>query len=324
MTEQKMSILIVDDNNQNLQVLAGILEGCGYDTGYAMSGMQAIKYVELEKPDLILLDVMMPEMDGYETCVRLKANPDYADIPIIFLTARIDITDIVKGFEAGGQDYITKPFNTAELKSRVKTHLDLKKTRDELLRSIEELRTAKDMIEQQNAKLNAMMASLDKQSRTDSLTGLCNRRCMMDRLMREEKKESGQDPVFALVMGDIDYFKSVNDTYGHLAGDQVLVTIAEIMQAVVRGGDLVCRWGGEEFLILFAGESAPQASGLTERIRDEVARKIFSTHHAVFHLTMTFGITAYRADDTLDILINRADQALYEGKRAGRNRIVVS
>mgnify|MGYP000925845942 CR=1 FL=1 len=324
MTEQRMSILIVDDNNQNLQVLAGILEGCGYDTGYAMSGMQAIKYVELEKPDLILLDVMMPEMDGYETCVRLKANPDYADIPIIFLTARIDISDIVKGFEAGGQDYITKPFNTAELKSRVKTHLDLKKTRDELLRSIAELRTAKDMIEQQNAKLNAMMASLDKQSRTDSLTGLCNRRCMMDRLMREEKKENGQDPVFTLVMGDIDYFKSVNDTYGHLAGDQVLVAIAEIMQSIVHSGDLVCRWGGEEFLLLFAGESAPQAAGLTEQIRDEVERKVFSTHHAAFHLTMTFGITAYQAGDTLDILINRADQALYEGKNAGRNRLVVS
>ncbi|MEA4888545.1 MAG: diguanylate cyclase [Clostridiaceae bacterium] len=324
MIERRMSILIVDDNNQNLQVLAGILEGCGYDTGYAMSGMQAIHYVELEKPDLILLDVMMPEMDGYETCVRLKANPDYASIPVIFLTARIDISDIVKGFEAGGQDYITKPFNTAELKSRVKTHLDLKKTRDELLRSIEELRTAKDMIEQQNAKLNAMMASLDKQSRTDSLTGLSNRRCMMDRLMQEEKKKTDPDKPLTLVMGDIDFFKSVNDTYGHLAGDQVLVTIAEIMQSTVQSDDLVCRWGGEEFLILFTDESTAKAADLTEQIRSEVARQVFSTHHANFHLTMTFGIAVHRANDTLDSLINRADQALYEGKRAGRNKIVVS
>jgi len=324
MTEQRMSILIVDDNNQNLQVLAGILEGCGYDTGYAMNGMQAIHYVELEKPDLILLDVMMPEMDGYETCVRLKANPDYASIPIIFLTARIDISDIVKGFEAGGQDYITKPFNTAELKSRVKTHLDLKRTRDELLRSIEELRTAKEMIEQQNAKLNAMMASLDKQSRTDSLTGLSNRRCMMDRLMQEEKKTIDPGNPLTLVMGDIDFFKSVNDTYGHLAGDQVLVTIAEIMQSTVQSDDLVCRWGGEEFLILFTDESTAKVAYLTEQIRSEVARQIFSTHHADFHLTMTFGIAAYQINDTLDSLINRADQALYEGKRTGRNRIVVS
>lgn len=322
MSDRKFSVLIVDDNSQNLQVLADILESCGYETGFAMSGKQALDYIKLEKPDLILLDVMMPDMDGYETCAILKRDPEYSEIPIIFLTAKVETEDIVKGFQVGGLDYIAKPFNSLELKSRVKTHLELKGSQDELRESFDELREAKNLIEIQNEKLNEVMKQLEILSKIDPLTELYNRRSMIEE-MESEEKNCQDNCSFTIVMGDIDFFKTVNDTYGHDCGDSVLKDISKVIKLVIRKQDSVARWGGEEFLILFKDYNADNAKELTERIRKAVSTHDFNFNNSKINITMTFGISQYTEGDTLDEVIKRADNALYEGKKAGRNTVII-
>jgi len=316
------SILIVDDNPHNLQVLSGVLDGCDYEIGLAMSGNEAIDYVKIEKPDLILLDVMMPEMNGYETCKFFKSKSDFSDIPIIFLTAKTEIEDIVKGFEVGGVDYIAKPFNSAELKSRVKTHLDLKKTRDDLKNSYESLVEAKKVIEIQNNKLSEAMVQLEILSNVDALTEIANRRSML-KAIRDQQLQLQGDETFSIVMADIDHFKIINDTYGHDAGDEVLKTIASIIQLSIRQNDYISRWGGEEFLVMFTSISIEKATALTERIRNSINSHVFMIAGKENTVTLTFGISDYHVGDSIDRVIKRADDALYKGKNSGRNKVVV-
>jgi diguanylate cyclase (GGDEF)-like protein len=322
LNDGKFSILIVDDNNQNLQVLADILEGCGYETGFAMNGKQALNYIKHEKPDLILLDVMMPEMDGYAACTNLKKNPEYSDIPVIFLTAKVEIEDIVKGFEVGGVDYISKPFNAVELKSRVKTHLELKRSRDEIRESYNELREAKNLIDIQHEKLNDIMKKLEILSNTDPLTELFNRRYIIKAMELEEEKCKTNNSSFTIVMGDIDFFKSVNDTCGHDCGDTILKDVSKIINSLIRNSDVLARWGGEEFLIMFTDHNVKNTDIITERIRKEINDHVFISNETKINLTMTFGISEFKKGDSLDDVIKRADNALYEGKRAGRNTVI--
>ena len=322
MNENPFSVLIVDDNKQNLMVLGDIMDGCGYETGFAMNGRQALEYLAQESPDLILLDVMMPEMDGYETCRILKDTPEHKDIPVIFLTAKVETEDIVKGFEAGGVDYITKPFNSLELKSRVKTHLTLKRAQEEAFAANEALKQANRSIEEKNKQLNQMITKLDILSKTDALTGLFNRRTINEEIGQQLSIREGRQIPFSVVMGDIDLFKNVNDTYGHDFGDLVLQEISGILSRSIRGDDVLSRWGGEEFLFILKDISAGDAVTLTERIRKKVEEHVFSFHDIQLHVTMTFGVSEFRPEDHLDDVVKRADTAMYRGKQSGRNRVV--
>jgi len=336
MAEQK--VLIVDDNPQNIQLAAAQLKGGDVSLAFARSGAEALAAIAEESFDLLLVDIMMPEMDGFELCTKIKENPGYRDVPLIFLTARDDKESIVRGFGVGAADYIAKPFFGPELAYRVRTHLRL---RDALVR-----------LEAINASLNVdLLEALEKEqdlSRTredlardnrklyeqatrDALTGLANRRSMTtvaeyeyDRLVRSKKK-------LGLILGDIDHFKRVNDTHGHDCGDRVLIKVAEVLVQSTRRQDQVARWGGEEFLILLPDTTARGAAIVAEKIRVAIRQESVTCYAGEsptsIGVTMTFGVAECDARSTpeapIETALRRADEALYEGKSSGRDRVCI-
>lgn len=330
MTNSKFTVLVVDDSTFNLNMLADVVDGSGHKLVLAKSGKQAFKCIELEKPDLILLDVVMPEMDGYHVCSHLKQDPKLKDIPIIFLTSRSHPEDIVKGFEVGGVDYITKPFNKVELTARINTHLSMKKAHDHIKRvnerlrqTLEELHEATLVIKRKNLLLEECNKKLEIASRVDVLTGLYNRRHIVEKIQEEIQRIKRSKSIFSLVLADIDYFKKVNDTYGHDCGDEVLRSVADCLRASVREQDVVARWGGEEFLIFLPDTEADGARILAERIRRNLTAKVTQCGRAAIETTMTFGVAEIRNNEDIDDVIKRADNALYAGKKNGRNCVIV-
>ncbi|MBC8014271.1 MAG: diguanylate cyclase [Sporomusaceae bacterium] len=318
------NVLIVDDNHDSLQILAEIVEKSGCQAVLAVDGEQALKYLELVKPDLILLDIVMPKMDGYEVCSRLKQDIDLRDIPVIFLTAKSEIEDIVKGFEVGGIDYVSKPFNMIELQARIKNHLVLKKCHDEIKVANAGLREVNKEIEIKNSELKQILEQLELTAKTDMLTGLYNRRHMVDEIKKEVAKCLRHTKSFSLIMADIDFFKRVNDTYGHNCGDYVLKLVAETLQFSIRKVDTVARWGGEEFLILLPETGEEGAELLAERIRKNVAEQAIHYNNALFNITITLGVAIFNSNEEVDEVIKRADKALYNGKEKGRNCVSIS
>lgn len=312
MGQEKPLILVVDDHPQNLRVAVSVLEESGFECALAMTGSEVVAFAESEQPDLILLDIMMPELDGYEVCRRLKANAATREIPVIFLTAKADSADLVRGFEAGGVDYVVKPFSHPELKSRVGVHVELKRSRDALKRYVAEL-------EAKSCELEAALGELEHASRTDHLTGLANRRYMLSRLQEEFARFARAGRPFSLLVGDVDHFKRINDTYGHDFGDQVLQTLSQLMKGNLRTQDLVSRWGGEEFLVLLPESDEEGALLVAERLRRHIEQLSFPATPSLHGVTITFGGTTARPGQSLEALIQEADEKLYEGKRAGRN-----
>jgi len=299
-------ILIVDDLPQNLQVLGSILRKNKYQIAVATNGQQAIDVLENISPDLILLDVMMPGIDGHEVCRRLKEQERTRDISIIFLTAKSETADIVKGFDLGAVDYITKPFNATELLSRVKTHIELKKNRDVILNLIDEL-------EEKNK-------ILEKLAVTDSLTRIFNHSHIIERLGNEiYAARRHQDPL-SITMFDIDHFKSINDTYGHQVGDDVLVAVTNTIKDALREIDIIGRYGGEEFLVVMRKTDRKGCYIASERIRQSI--QDLEWEHDNLQVTISGGIGTIESDsETAAAMIKRADECLYLAKKNGRNRI---
>lgn len=305
----QIKILLVDDTPVNLEIAGKVLEKEGYNLYITDNGLDAIDLVNETAFDLILLDIMIPEMDGFQICKTIKDNESYKEIPVIFLTAKVDIESIIYGFELGGVDYIRKPFHSLELLARVKTHVELMKMREEL--------------KTKNSKLQEAYNQLMILSKTDFLTKLYNRREMLERMEYEKVRHERSKASFCLLMGDIDFFKEVNDTYGHESGDLVLVTISELFINHTRKQDSVGRWGGEEFILLLPETTAAEGAILAEKLRKLVEEKVFSHKDNNFKVTISFGVSDYKSGQTLDILISDADRALYEGKKRGRNCIVI-
>lgn len=292
------TILIVDDTNANITILIELL-GNNYDILVSKNGKTALEMADENRPDLILLDVMMPEMDGFEVCKKLKENPELTDIPIIFLTAKSDENSIEMAYELGGSDYVTKPFRAKELRSRVKRELKVKKLQKEL----------------------KVLAS------TDSMTQLYNRRHFTQvsehifALARREKK------ALSLIIIDIDTFKNINDIYGHKVGDEVIITFAEILKKSQRQSDIACRFGGEEFVVLLPDTPIKDAKSVAEKIRTQVERIIMKTpFNETFGFTVSLGVSSVLVDieDDIELALFRADEALYEAKQKGRNCVCES
>lgn len=308
-----VTILIVDDHPANLRLLIETLKQSGWKTLVAINGDGAIRQSELARPDLILLDVMMPDMDGFETCRQMKQRESIKDIPVIFMTALADTVDKLKGFEVGGVDYITKPFQLMELLARVRVHLELKQAREEVIRINLELQSV-------NQQLLAYQRQLEQAARTDPLTGLPNRRDMMERLAEEYERVQRYHHPFAVALTDIDWFKKINDTFGHACGDAVLQEVARLLRGTIRKQDHVARWGGEEFLLLLPETDREGAMRMAERLRAVIARTALFYQDQPISITMTFGVYVIeRAAMTLDVALTYADQALYQGKNQGRN-----
>lgn len=299
-------ILIVDDSPVNLKIISGLL-GHAHEVLTACDGKSAIYQAIEKQPDLILLDIIMPGMDGLEVCKNLKSQAVTKEIPVIFITVVSEPQDIVKAFDAGGQDYITKPFSALELCARIKTHLELQVSREALKGYAREL-------EAKNKELNETLARLEVVAITDYLTGLPNRRYMMQQLS-EAASRSGMTPrQMTLVMADIDKFKVINDTYGHDCGDIVLKQIADTMRANLREQDIVARWGGEEFLFLLMDTDLAGGQVVADKIQRAIGINKHTYDGKEFSVTVSFGVVPFDAALDIDANIRKADEALYRIK----------
>jgi diguanylate cyclase (GGDEF)-like protein len=304
--KKRKRILVVDDHEDNIELLRARLEARGYEVEGASDGQAALDAVERICPDLILLDVMMPKMDGMEVVRRLKAKREANElpfIPVIMQTALDSTENKVEGLDAGADDYITKPINFAELEARVNAQLRIKALQSEL---------------------SALNNQLKRMSLTDGLTQIENRRSLNERLHEMWQHSVRLHEPISLVMCDIDKFKSVNDNYGHQAGDSVLKGFAQLLKGEAREIDRVGRYGGEEFLLILPGTVLDAAVTFAERLREKVERHTFSYEGGTLTRTMSCGVASSphpKVKDE-DSLLRAADDSLYVAKETGRNRVV--
>ncbi len=286
----KKTILIVDDTETNIDILLDLLHA--YDVVVATDGPTALEIVSEQHIDLILLDIMMPEMDGYEVCRQLKQNSTTSEIPIIFITAISSEESIEKAYDIGGNDYITKPFKPKELLARVNRELQLK----------------------------SLITHLEFIASHDAMTGIYNRRKFFE--LGEDMFQTKHPDIHA-VMLDIDKFKLINDTYGHPVGDQVIVAVSGVIGTFLKEGDIFGRLGGEEFAILSI-DSTQELQERLEKIRAAVAAKnVFSDDAQQINFTISSGMTRWNESmETIDALLKLADDALYDAKQSGRNKVI--
>lgn len=308
-------VMIVDDNPSNLKYIANIVKNSGHEYVMALNGEQVFEFMKNEKPDIILLDIMMPEMDGYTVCEQLKKDDNTKDIPVIFVTAKTEIGEIVKGFEVGGVDYVTKPFNSVILESRIRTHIELKKSKDKLKDYIAKLKET-------NVRLWQEKERSDYLANRDYLTGVFNRRYMGERMKEEHARLTRNKNTFCVGIFDIDNFKKVNDTYGHECGDFILVSLTKSISESIRIQDCFARWGGEEFILMLPETNLQGAKILFERIREKVEKAQYNYNGTILNITFTCGVAEISVDETIDNCIVRADNALYKGKCNGKNQVV--
>lgn len=289
-------ILAVDDQPDNLDLLLEILEENNFEVILAKNGKEALVQAEAERPDVILLDIHMPEMDGYQTCDELKKRDITKDIPVIFLTANTSEESLVKGLDLGAYDYVTKPFNEKELLARINVMVRIRET------------------EQKKTQMAV----------TDQLTGLYNRRHLEKRFKEEVSRAKRDGLPISCILMDIDYFKSINDTYGHDAGDFVLKELGGALKQNFREYDTVVRYGGEEFVVLLPSSRADDAVKKARELRKAIEEKDFVYSEQKIIVTLSIGVYGCEKDnceDNLEDFIKAADGALYAAKKSGRNRV---
>lgn len=290
-----MKVLIIDDDPASVALARQWLKKDGHGIVTAADGEEGLAMAVREEPDLILLDVQMPGMNGFQVCERLKADSRIRHIPVIFLSAADETREKVKGLDLGAVDYVTKPFDRFELPARVRAALRTKRLQD----------------------------LLTVYSEIDSLTEVYNRRVLMERLEQEWNRTRRYSTTVAFIMCDIDHFKNVNDTHGHPTGDQVLERIATLLRKSVRSSDMVGRYGGEEFGIIMVNADRASAASAAERYRKKIESMDFHSRRGEFRVTVSFGVADSRGKDSVNQLINAADRALYKAKETGRNTVCV-
>ena len=297
-----MKVLIADDEVVSRRLLESSLNRWGYDVLVAGDGAEAARILLApDGPKLAVLDWLMPGMDGTQLCQEVRKTKPEPYTYILLLTSKRAQDDVIRGLEAGADDYVTKPFDPAELKVR--------------------LRTGKRILYLQDQLISAREALRDQATR-DQLTGIWNRAMVMDLLSEELARAGREGTSLGIVMADLDHFKAVNDTYGHAMGDLVLRATADAMRDAVRRYDSIGRYGGEEFLILLPGCDESNALSHAERLRQAVSRVAVSAKD-VIRPTVSLGVAVARqgtSQDPIDLL-QAADDALYQAKRGGRNRI---
>jgi diguanylate cyclase (GGDEF)-like protein len=296
--QTKQLILLVDDVPKNLQILGNTLKSDDLTVAFATNGKKALEYVQKKQPDLILLDIMMPDMDGYEVCKRLKEDAQTMHIPIIFITAMSDADDEYRGFELGGADYITKPFNPRLVRARVESQLRLKRKTD----------------------------LLEKLSSIDGLTEIPNRRQFDETLSNEWARARRAQSNISLILIDIDFFKQYNDHYGHAAGDKCLQKVAKTLKhSLKRPADFVARYGGEEFVVILSEIDHQSALMMANKLNESIFQLELphGASQVSEYLTISLGIatTIPQDDQRHESLLETADKYLYEAKSSGRNQV---
>lgn len=302
---KRYRVLMVEDSRVSLEVYAQRLERRGYQVATALSAEAARVELESSLPDLILLDVFMPKVSGFDFLRELRSAPRTATTPIILISALSDTQHIVEGLELGANDYVTKPIVMPILTARMEA----------LLRSSELVR-----------RLEVQTELLAKLAAFDDLTGSYNRRSMFHHLEAELSRSRRYGRSLAVLMADIDHFKKVNDQHGHLVGDQALRWVASTLQSELRSMDFLCRYGGEEFCAILPETNQPGAARAAERIRAALERQTFTLDGLSLCLTISIGAASWTPVDKQEIpdLLARADRALLDAKRAGRNRVQIA
>ncbi len=299
------TVLITEDDHHIAELLTILLESKGYSVLWAKDGETSLEMAQAHNPDLILLDVMLPRMNGFDVLKQLKTIPAVANIPVIFVTVQAATDNKVVGLKLGGNDYITKPFDIEELLARVESVLRIK---------------------HEHKNLNTLNQRLAELSVTDPLTGLYNRRFLQERLKEEvDRAKRYQYPIACLIF-DLDDFKRVNETLGHMQGDQLLQKIALILKNSSRVVDIVGRFGGEEFLLVLPQTDLGGAKAVGERIRKLVADKSFFSDDPQRRVTLSAGVAAFSTDKPKapEDLLQWTEDALCEAKRQGKNQVSIT
>jgi diguanylate cyclase (GGDEF)-like protein len=294
-------ILVVDDDSFSAKLIDSCLRSAGFMSSYCCDSQKAMETIVTELPDLIVLDVVMPGIDGFDLCRQVRAHPAMQLTPVIFVTRRGDLEQRVAGLEAGGNDYIAKPFEPQELVARVRSHLQ-------------------------------RLAALRDMAIRDGLTRCYNHKYFKIRLGQEIARCRRYKSGLTLGILDVDHFKRVNDTYGHQAGDTVLAHLGSLVQASVRSTDVVARYGGDEFGLLFIEAGAKEANAITIRLLERISTQSARLAPAVEQdeaealtvpLTVSVGVTHLVPEDDMEAFIKRADRALFDAKAAGRNQVKI-
>lgn len=293
-------VLVIDDDPFSAGLIDSCLRSAGFMSATCSDAERALEVINSELPDLIILDVVMPKIDGFDLCRRVRSHPALQFTPIIFVTRKGDVEQRVRGLDVGGNDYIAKPFEPQELIARVRSHL-------------------------------IRLAALREVAIRDGLTRCYNHKYFKVRLTQEIARAKRYKSALTIGMLDVDHFKTVNDSYGHIAGDAVLAHLSGIVVASVRSTDVVGRYGGEEFGLLLVQAGSDEATIITNRLRERVAKQRFPLPElptsmsgpADIPVTVSIGVAQLIESDDLESLLHRADQALYEAKAAGRNQVRV-
>ena len=286
-------VLVVEDTPLNVKLLTLQLAYQDYIVNTAANGLEALAKIEADKPDIVLLDVMMPGLDGFETCRRIRANPATAHIPVVMVTALQDVDDLVRGFEAGADDFLTIPVNSLALIARIRSQLRQERYYERLL----------------------------EQSLIDPLTGAFNCRYLESQVPRLIARCRAAHKPIAVLMIDVDHFKRINDEHGHAAGNHVLKEIVNRITSALRPPDLVARMGGEEFAVVMPETGLDAGHRIAERLCSRIAGTLVED----VAITVSIGAAVIQPEaeeEDLDAALRRAVAALYEAKRAGRNRVI--
>ena len=303
-------ILYVEDDKLQAKITIEYLEKEGYEIIHVEDGKSAIKAAKTQTVDIIILDLILPDMDGNKVSRWLKLDQDTKSIPIIMLTAKGTTMDKVTGLKAGADDYLSKPYNEIELMARISASLRTKALQDEL--------------KEKNRLLQEVLEQLEALSVTDPLTELYNRRYFWNVLEKEFAKSVRSATPIACLLVDADHFKSINDEYGHSAGDYVLKEVAKIIKNCLRQMDTVARWGGEEFIALLPETDKEHALNAASRILLQISDHTFTDIQR--KITVSIGIASMPGADieTPERLIELSDSALYLAKANGRNRVEIA
>lgn len=288
-------ILVVDDNSNNVRLLKDILEDEYYTVYTTDSGFSVLDMARNLKPDAILLDIMMPGMDGFEVCQLLKRDDEVMDIPVIMVTAKTEGNDLKNAFEIGAVDYIKKPFDELEVIARINSVLRTKQNQDKL----------------------------KEKANRDGLTGAYNHALLIELFEKEIRKQESNGDDLSFIMLDIDHFKKINDTYGHTVGDVVLKELSSILSTSITERDFVGRYGGEEFSIVLTNTNEINTYEMCERIKSKIQNHKFHAGDMTIQVTVSMGYYCKISTDTISSfdMLKRADEALYRAKQNGRNRV---
>lgn len=288
-------ILVVDDTQDNIQLMHHHLTDEHYNVIEATSGKAALQLLQSHHIDLVLLDVIMPEMSGLDVLAKMKADPSLHSIPVILVTAADDDENVALGLDLGALDYIIKPYSSVVMLARVRAVLREKERQD----------------------------LLEKWATTDPLTSLLNRRHFFELAEREFQRVKRNNAQLSFIMIDIDHFKHVNDTYGHIVGDNTLTTLADLLVKQLRKIDCICRYGGEEFALCLPDTDTQSAFEVAERLRTStVEQPVTVNSQTQLTIRISLGVASFNRDGRLQDILKRADDALYKAKETGRNRTV--